>query len=102
MHNTYLETLAELGVIGAGLYLALIGFCVGALFKAARLFQRLEDVTMELLSRGLIAALTGLLVADFFISEQFNKALWLLLALGPAMLLIARGQEDRQTPDPAA
>jgi hypothetical protein len=45
---------------------------------------------MEVLSRGLVAAMMGLLAADFFISDQFSKALWLLLALGPAMLLIAK------------
>ncbi len=98
VHNTYLETMAELGLIGAGLYVALIGFCVGALFKAARTFARLGDLTMELLSRGLIAALVGVLVSDFFISDQFSKALWLLLALGPAMLLIARRQRAETVP----
>lgn len=89
-HNTYLETLAELGIVGIALWLSLIAFCLGALFKAYRLFKRLGDETMELLSRGLVAAVAGLLVADFFISDQFSKALWLLLALGPAMLLIAK------------
>jgi hypothetical protein len=45
-------------------------------------------------------ALSGLLVADFFISDQFSKALWLLLALGPAMLLIAKRESSE--PDAAA
>ena len=35
-------------------------------------------------------ALTGILVADFFSSEQYSKQLWLLLAMGPALLAIAR------------
>jgi hypothetical protein len=57
---------------------------------------------MELLARGLIAGLIGLLAADFFISDQFSKALWLLLALGPAMLMLARRQAGaRQPPLPA-
>jgi O-antigen ligase len=98
VHNTYLETLAELGIVGAGLYLALIGFCINALIKATRLFKRFGDETMELLSRGLIAALAGLLIADFFISDQFSKALWLLLALAPAMLMIARRQAAGHAP----
>ena len=99
VHNTYLETLAELGIVGLTLYVALVGFCVAALLRAARIFARLRDVTMELLSRGLIAAVVGLLVADIFISDQFSKALWLLLALGPALLMLARRmrQEDAGT-----
>ena len=41
---------------------------------------------MELFARGMIVALVGILAADFFISEQFGKQLWLLLGLGPALL----------------
>jgi O-antigen ligase len=91
-HNTFLETQVELGGIGLALFLGLIGFCFAAAVRAARAFKRLGDLEMELLARGLVAALAGILVADFFISEQFSKALWLLLALGPTMLAIARRQ----------
>ena len=41
---------------------------------------------MELFARGMIVALVGILAADFFISEQFGKQLWLLLGLGPGAL----------------
>ena len=95
VHNTYLETLVEYGVIGVGLFLALIAFCLSALVKAVRAFKRSGDREMELLSRALIAALAGILVADIFISEQFSKALWLLLAMGPAMLSVSRNQLQR-------
>ena len=94
VHNTSLEVLVELGAIGLGLFLAVIGLCTLSLVRAARVFNRLGDLTMELLSRSLIAALMGLLVANFFISEQFSKAMWLLLALGPALLVIARHEND--------
>lgn len=102
VHNTYLETLVEYGVIGLGLFLALIGYCITALVKAAGVFKRLGDREMELLARALIAALAGILVADFFISEQFSKALWLLLGMGPAMLVIATRQASESSPDAAA
>lgn len=92
VHNTYLETLVEYGAIGLALFLALIAFCIGSLVKAAAAFKRLGDREMELLSRGLIAALAGILAADFFISEEFSKALWLLLAMGPTMLAVSRRQ----------
>jgi hypothetical protein len=35
-------------------------------------------------------ALTGVLASDFFLSEQYSKQLWVLLAIGPALLAIAR------------
>jgi O-antigen ligase len=92
VHNTYLETLVELGVVGATLFLGLIGLCVSAVIKAIGAFKRLGNGHMEGMARGLLVAMGGILVADFFISEQFSKALWLLLALGPAMLVVARRQ----------
>ena len=51
---------------------------------------------MELLARGLLLAMLGLLSADFFLSGQFCKQLWLLLGLGPAMLAIAKTRARRQ------
>jgi len=102
VHNTYLEFAAELGVIGLGLWLMFLGFSMGCLLRAAGLFKRLADAEMELLARGLFAALAGLLAADFFISDQFGKALWLLLALGPAMLVVARRQSGKTAPRDAA
>lgn len=101
-HNTYLEIAAELGVIGLAFYLALLGFCLGSLIKASSIFRRNREREMELYSRALFAALSGLLVADFFISDQFGKALWLLLALGPAMLVVARREASAGGADAVA
>ena len=89
-HNSYLEMLAELGIVGGGLFLAIIAFSVVAAGRAARAFARLGDLRMEVVCRALVAAMAGTLAADFFISEQVSKQFWLLLALGPAMLGIAR------------
>ena len=102
VHNTYLETLVELGVVGAALFLGVIGLCLAALAKAVASFKRSRDREMEVLARGLLVALGGILVADFFISEQFSKALWLLLALGPAMLVVARRVERDRAAEVAA
>jgi len=92
-HNTYLQVLAELGVIGEVLFLSIVGFSLLCVLRAARIFERLKDTTMELLSRGMLVALAGVLAADFFISDQFSKQLWLLLGLGPALLAIANASE---------
>lgn len=88
-HNIYLQVLAELGVIGLALFLALIGTCLACVLRAARTFRRQGAATMELLSRGLFIALVALLVADFFSSALYSKQLYLLLAMGPALLAMA-------------
>jgi O-antigen ligase len=89
-HNSYLEMFSELGLVGGTLFLALIAFSVVSAARAAHLFEKLRDRRMEVLSRALLIATVGTLAADFFISEEFSKQLWLLLALGPALLGLAQ------------
>jgi putative inorganic carbon (HCO3(-)) transporter len=89
-HNTYLQVLAELGFVGLVPFLMLLGFAFACVFKAARVFARVGDRDMELVARGVLLALIGILSADLFISGQFSKQLWLLLGLCPALLAIAR------------
>lgn len=88
-HNIYLQVLSELGVIGLGLFIALILTCLTCALRAARAFRQSRDPTMELLARGLFVALVALLVADFFSSALYSKQLYLLLATGPALLTMA-------------
>jgi O-antigen ligase len=92
-HNIYLEVLAELGVVGLAIFVTILGFGVVSAVRAARAFGRCGDLRMELLARAVAVALLALLAADFFVSEQFSKQLWLLLALGPSLLRVARAQE---------
>ena len=89
-HNTYLHVLAELGVVGAVAFLGLIGFAMASGLRAARAFGRRRDASMEMFSRAWLVALAGVLAADLFLSAEFSKQLWLLLALGPCLLAMAR------------
>jgi hypothetical protein len=55
---------------------------------------------MELIARGVFVGLVGILAADFFLSAQFSKQLWLLLGLGPALLAMSsRRSIDEDTAD---
>ena len=90
-HNMYLHVLAELGVVGLVLFLGVIFWALSCAWRAARLYGAHGDLRMEVIARGVLIALIGLLTADFFISGQFAKQLWLLLGLCPALLAIARG-----------
>jgi O-antigen ligase len=89
-HNTYLHVVAELGVIGGVAFAGLIGFAMSCGVRAARAFERLRDGPMEMFSRAWLVAMAGVFAADLFISAEFSKQLWLLLALGPCLLAMAR------------
>ena len=97
-HNMYLHVLAELGIVGLALFLALLAAGVSAAWRAARLFAARGDPFLESCARALVLAMVALLVADCFASDQLNKELWLLLGLGPALLAIARRAPEAARP----
>jgi putative inorganic carbon (hco3(-)) transporter len=93
-HNIYLQILAELGVIGLLLFLCVVAGLLWCGVQAAWEFARNGDATMEVLSRAVVISIGGMLVTDLFISDQFNKVLWIELALCPCLLRIARRRES--------
>lgn len=96
-HNIYLQVLSELGFVGITLFVASVLLCLIIGLGAARAFRRQGDRDSELLARGLLIALVGLLVADFLSSELYSKQLYVLLATAPALFAIA-AREAKQAP----
>jgi len=88
-HNTYLEILAEEGIVGLMIFLAIIVVSLDCARRAALRFRAAGDEEMELLSYGLLCGVIGFLAASFFLSEEYSKQLYLLLAMGPALLRVA-------------
>lgn len=101
-HNTYLEIAAELGLPGLLLILAVIGSSLGCALKAARVWEARRDASMDALARGVLLGLVGMLAADFFISDMYTKLLWVMLALGPTMLALARSEQRATRPEQLA
>ncbi|MDX6720872.1 MAG: hypothetical protein QOJ63_3126 [Solirubrobacteraceae bacterium] len=93
-HNVYLQQLAETGIVGLLLLLAVCGACLTASHSAAGRFRASGDRPMTTLARASTVAMIGLLAASTFISNGPDKRLWIVLALGPA-LLAAAGPERR-------
>jgi O-antigen ligase len=88
-HNSFLELLAEGGVIGLGLFLGIIVAALATAVKATRRFLRERRSDLAVLSGAVVIAIIAILASDFFISEQFAKQLWLLIALCPALAAIS-------------
>jgi O-antigen ligase len=94
-HNIYLQTVAELGIPGLLLLLSVIGFALLCMLRAARIFDASGNNALRILSLAFLLASVGLLASDFFQSEQYSKQLWLVLALGPALLGLAVRERER-------
>jgi O-antigen ligase len=88
VHNTYLQLLADLGLVGLGLFLAILALPLRLAGRALRRLE-LELNELEFHVRGLLAGTIGMLIAYAFLSAEFEKPLWLvlgLLASVPALL----------------
>jgi O-antigen ligase len=101
-HNTYLNVLAELGVVGLALFLAVIAFPLGWAARAVAFAARAGDRQLEVLARAMVVVIVGLLAADFFGSRQYSKQLWLLLGLCPVLLQLSRAELASRRAEAAA
>jgi O-antigen ligase len=102
-HNIYLHVLAEMGAIGIALFIGVLVLSLSAAVRAVAIFRRDDRRSLELLGRALVIAVVGNLAAEFFSSGVYSKQLWLLLALGPALLAIARqGRTERAREGPGS
>lgn len=89
-HNAYLQVLAETGLVGLALFVILLLGCLIAAGRAIRMFRRLDDEEGALVAAATLVGIAALLAGYVFLSEQYSKQLWLLLAIGPALLGVAR------------
>jgi O-antigen ligase len=95
VHNTYLQMLAEGGIVGVVIFLAFIAACLATMWHAARTFGARGDRANEALAQAVLVGAVAMLVAAVFISAGVDKRLWIILAFGPALDALARKSPDR-------
>ncbi|HEV3002598.1 MAG TPA: O-antigen ligase family protein [Solirubrobacteraceae bacterium] len=98
-HNTYLQVLTELGLVGLALFAALVISFLAITYRAARDLAARGQPALASLGSALFVAQLAWLVALFFISAGGDQRLWVLLALGVVLRGIAARAPD---PVPAA
>jgi len=87
-HNTYLELLSELGIVGLTLFASAAAM---TLLPAVRGVRRLglRASQAALTTRGLVVGVVALLAAYFFLSGFYAKQLWLLFGVLAAIPTVA-------------
>jgi O-antigen ligase len=97
VHNTYLEILAELGIVGLMLFVAVLAMTIGR--ALGMLAQGVGEGGTRLLARAITAATVGVMTSQVFISGEYSKQLWLLL--GMAVAVASLGYQPRLERSPS-
>lgn len=91
-HNLYLEILSEHGLIGLGLFLAMLIMAWQRFGVGSRTYKALGDQRMADLGGYLQMAMVGYGVAAFFLHGDYPRFHWLLLGVA-----VAYGASARET-----
>lgn len=85
-HNMYLEIATGTGLLGLIPFMALL---LVSLYGVLRVAQQMDNRGfLASVANGIFAGLGGFLVASLFLSEQYEKTLWLLIALTVVVQLV--------------
>ncbi len=86
-HNTYIQLGAEGGIPTLALYLAILGVTLATYRTAQKLPGMPEDIAALGLSFQI--GLIGVMVAQFFLSAEYVKEVWIFIALAPNLYAIS-------------
>lgn len=90
LHNSYVDTVTEYGLVGFGLS----AMIVVSAFAALRKGRDAADTALQPIAFALTMGLTALLVACFFMPHKDMRYLWLMIALAlQCGVLARRGKE---------
>jgi O-antigen ligase len=99
-HNTYLQLLAETGIVGLVLFLAVCATCLMSTYRAGTRLKARGPPGLAVLARTLFIAQVAALVALLFITNGTDVRLWVLFALGLVMNAAAREVTPDDSPAP--
>jgi putative inorganic carbon (HCO3(-)) transporter len=84
-HSLYLEMAADLGIVGLGAFLAMVGTAMALLYDRARYWRR-RDPERAMLAGSFLAALFAYLASAAFLHLSYQRFFWALLALASAVI----------------
>jgi O-antigen ligase len=102
-HNSYLESLVELGPLGLYFFIRMYLLTLRALQKTRnaaleRPKPPIEQVERAVLSRALLYGVVGNMVSGFFLSDAYSMLPWLVFGLAAAISAIPIERPAEPTP----
>jgi O-Antigen ligase len=85
VHNMYLQSFAETGIIGFALLAAFVVIVLRGGFTAGRAFERLGETRLATLSRGVMVAQVSIFVSLIFLTDGTDERFWVLFGVGAAL-----------------
>ena len=85
VHNLYLGSLAELGLLGVVLYLAVMVTTVAGLLRGGRQAASRGDPGLARLVNAAVLGLVGWAVASIFLSSETSRPVWILAGIALAL-----------------
>lgn len=97
-HNMFLHVAAELGILGLFFFAALLWITWRMLRQVQKATSGETQPFLFFASQGIEISLIGFCVATFFLSQQFNKMLWILIALSVCVKRLYEMSRDSGAP----
>lgn len=92
-HNTYLELAAELGIPACLLFVLLLAVGWKRAKRLARLYAG-SSATSSRIARALETGIVSYAIGAVFLSAEYGKQIWLLIAFALALASIAAEQQE--------
>ncbi len=99
-HNTYTELSSETGLIGLGLFVAILGLTFRSLGKVSKSARYKADPQMQLFTNALRAGLAAYVVGAAFASTAYTLFPYFMVAYASVMYKIASAPEPAQVQQP--
>src|SRR5256885_7099141 len=99
VHNTYLESLVELGIPGLLLFTGILAVTSWSLIQTARLARVANDAFTGAIATALVVGLLGFALVSTTLSTETNRTPWMIVALSlalPSMVGPARLWGERE------
>jgi O-antigen ligase len=95
-HSAYIGTLAELGVVGLGLFLGLLGSTALAIKRSAAAAREAGAISTMRIANALLISLVGWAFASIFLSSETGRPLWIIIGIAVALPKLLWDETARQ------